>query len=195
MTWWRFDGIGSADTAIAGGSSIKLTHFAVGDGNGSEVTPSATQTALTREVDRLTLNSVKYTDATRQIIAVEAIIPADHGGYWIREAGIFAQDGTLVAISQMPVAYKPGKSEGGSSTQIVRIMLAVSNADAISITVSSNAATATESFVEEKLKAHEKSRNHPNAPLKEKGFTQLSSDVDSDSEALAANTKGGGCRL
>lgn len=39
------------------------------------------------------------------------------------------------------------------------------------------------------LKEHEKSRNHPDATLAAKGFTQLSSAVDSDSEALAATLK------
>ncbi|EPR2301560.1 tail fiber protein, partial [Yersinia enterocolitica] len=36
------------------------------------------------------------------------------------------------------------------------------------------------------LKEHEKSRNHPDATLNDKGFTQLGSDIDSDSEKLAA---------
>ncbi|EPF5079046.1 phage tail protein [Yersinia enterocolitica] len=39
------------------------------------------------------------------------------------------------------------------------------------------------------LKEHEKSRNHPDATLAAKGFTQLSSAVDSDSETLAATLK------
>ncbi|HHH0523023.1 TPA: phage tail protein [Yersinia enterocolitica] len=39
------------------------------------------------------------------------------------------------------------------------------------------------------LKEHEKSRNHPDATLNAKGFTQLGSDIDSDSEKLAATLK------
>ncbi len=39
------------------------------------------------------------------------------------------------------------------------------------------------------LKVHEKSRNHPDATLTEKGFIQLGSDIDSDSETLAATLK------
>ncbi|EMU6154327.1 TPA: phage tail protein [Yersinia enterocolitica] len=39
------------------------------------------------------------------------------------------------------------------------------------------------------LAAHEKSRNHPDATLNDKGFTQLGSDIDSDSEKLAATLK------
>lgn len=39
------------------------------------------------------------------------------------------------------------------------------------------------------LKKHEQSRNHPDASITEKGFTKLSSAVDSTSEALAATPK------
>ncbi|EOY1422734.1 phage tail protein [Yersinia sp. Marseille-Q3913] len=39
------------------------------------------------------------------------------------------------------------------------------------------------------LKEHEKSRNHPDATLNDKGFTQLGNDIDSDSEKLAATLK------
>lgn len=39
------------------------------------------------------------------------------------------------------------------------------------------------------LKKHEKSRNHPDASTTEKGFTQLSSATDSDSEELSATPK------
>lgn len=39
------------------------------------------------------------------------------------------------------------------------------------------------------LKKHEQSRNHPDASTTEKGFVQLSSETDSDSEKLAATPK------
>ncbi|HDL7611351.1 TPA: phage tail protein [Yersinia enterocolitica] len=39
------------------------------------------------------------------------------------------------------------------------------------------------------LAAHEKSRNHPDATLNAKGFTQLGNDIDSDSEKIAATLK------
>lgn len=39
------------------------------------------------------------------------------------------------------------------------------------------------------LKEHEKSRNHPDGTLNAKGFVQLSSATDSDSESLAATSK------
>lgn len=175
--------------AIAGGKTINLKYLAVGDGNGSEITPSAAQTALVNEVARLELNSVKETDANRQIVTAEAIIPADRGGFWIREAGIFTSDGILIAVSQMPVTYKPDSDDGTASTQTIRMLLAVSEASVINLTVDDSMIIATEDFVNDAIKAHEKSRNHPDATTTEKGFVQLSSATNSTSEAQAATPK------
>ncbi|CDU60229.1 putative phage tail fibre protein [Salmonella enterica subsp. enterica serovar Paratyphi A] len=48
---------------------------------------------------------------------------------------------------------------------------------------------ATQDYVDDRLAEHEKSRRHPDATLKEKGFTQLSNATDSESETLAATPK------
>lgn len=175
--------------AIAGGKTINLKYLAVGDGNGSEITPSAAQTALVNEVARLELNSVKETDANRQIVTAEAIIPADRGGFWIREAGIFTSDGILIAVSQMPVTYKPDSDDGTASTQTIRMLLAVSEASVINLTVDDSMIIATEDFVNEAIKTHEKSRNHPDATTTAKGFVQLSSATGLNDETKAATPK------
>ncbi|HCW3118920.1 TPA: phage tail protein [Enterobacter roggenkampii] len=45
------------------------------------------------------------------------------------------------------------------------------------------------SLNDQSIKEHEKSRNHPDATTEAKGFTQLSSSIDSESETLAATPK------
>lgn len=49
--------------------------------------------------------------------------------------------------------------------------------------------TLNEQQASDALKKHEQSRNHPDASTSEKGFVQLSSATDSDSEQLAATSK------
>ncbi|EPQ9511365.1 tail fiber protein, partial [Salmonella enterica subsp. enterica] len=39
------------------------------------------------------------------------------------------------------------------------------------------------------MRKHAQSRNHPDATTREKGFVQLSSDTNSESESLAATPK------
>ncbi|GAA3911818.1 hypothetical protein GCM10022405_41270 [Gibbsiella dentisursi] len=175
--------------ALAGGDTITLKYFAVGDGNGAVITPSGDMTALVHEVARVDINSLKETDATQQVVTAEAIIPANTGGFWIREAGVFTEDGTLVAVSQMPETYKPDTDDGATSTQTVRMLLTVSDASTINLTVDDSLVIATEDYVNDKLAEHEKSRNHPDGTTTAKGFVQLSSATDSTSEILAATPK------
>ncbi|EHD5600633.1 hypothetical protein JQY33_000354 [Escherichia coli] len=47
----------------------------------------------------------------------------------------------------------------------------------------------TTDYIDEKIAEHARSRNHPDATLTEKGFTQLSSATNSTSETLAATPK------
>ncbi|EBT1709951.1 phage tail protein [Salmonella enterica] len=49
--------------------------------------------------------------------------------------------------------------------------------------------TLNEQQASDALKKHEQSRNHPDATTREKGFVQLSSDTNSESEMLAATPK------
>ncbi|HDC2126225.1 TPA: phage tail protein [Salmonella enterica] len=49
--------------------------------------------------------------------------------------------------------------------------------------------TLNEQQASDALRKHAQSRNHPDATTREKGFVQLSSDTNSDSEALAATPK------
>ncbi|EGI6059483.1 phage tail protein [Salmonella enterica subsp. enterica serovar Carrau] len=49
--------------------------------------------------------------------------------------------------------------------------------------------TLNEQQASDALRKHEQSRNHPDATTREKGFAQLSSDTNSDSETLAATPK------
>ncbi|EOT6178767.1 tail fiber protein, partial [Escherichia coli] len=48
---------------------------------------------------------------------------------------------------------------------------------------------ATRKYVDDKISEHEQSRRHPDASLTAKGFTQLSSAINSESETLAATPK------
>ncbi|EDE4821226.1 phage tail protein [Salmonella enterica subsp. enterica serovar Enteritidis] len=49
--------------------------------------------------------------------------------------------------------------------------------------------TLNEQQASDALRKHEQSRNHPDATIREKGFVQLSSDTNSESESLAATPK------
>ncbi|MGP6443911.1 phage tail-collar fiber domain-containing protein [Rahnella aceris] len=175
--------------AIAAGTDINITQLAVGDGNGKATTPVATQTKLVKEVYRTPLNSLKLDPTHGNWVIAEAVISASVGGFWMREMGLFADDGTLIAVCNMADTYKPTLAEGSGRTQTLRMVIAVSNTEAISLLIDDSVIMATEQYVNDLLAAHEKSRNHPDGTLTAKGFVQLSSAVSSTSEALAATPK------
>jgi hypothetical protein len=175
--------------AIAAGADINITQLAVGDGNGKATTPVATQTKLVKEVYRTPLNSLKLDPTHGNWVIAEAVISASVGGFWMREMGLFADDGTLIAVCNMADTYKPTLAEGSGRTQTLRMVIAVSNTEAISLLIDDSVIMATEQYVNDLLAAHEKSRNHPDGTLTAKGFVQLNSSVSSTSEALAATPK------
>ncbi|EKP1509800.1 phage tail protein [Escherichia coli] len=178
-----------AQAAAPGGNPVRLTHMAVGDGGGTLPTPDSKQTRLVHEVWRHTVNRV-ILDATHQNrIIAELVIPPETGGFWIREIGVFDEHGDLIAVGNTAESYKPTVAEGSGRAQTFRTILTVSSTATVALTVDNTMVMATVDYVDDKLKEHEQSRRHPDASLTAKGFVQLSSATNSDSETLAATPK------
>ncbi|EFN6744257.1 phage tail protein [Escherichia coli O6] len=178
-----------ARAAAPDGKPVRLTHMAVGDGGGTLPTPDSKQTRLVHEVWRHTVNRV-ILDATHQNrIIAELVIPPETGGFWIREIGVFDEHGDLIAVGNTAESYKPTVAEGSGRAQTFRTILTVSSTATVALTVDNTMVMATVDYVDDKLKEHEQSRRHPDASLTAKGFVQLSSATNSDSETLAATPK------
>ncbi|EES2524021.1 phage tail protein [Escherichia coli] len=178
-----------AQAAAPDGNPVRLTHMAVGDGGGTLPTPDSKQTRLVHEVWRHTVNRV-ILDATHQNrIIAELVIPPETGGFWIREIGVFDEHGDLIAVGNTAESYKPTVAEGSGRAQTFRTILTVSSTATVALTVDNTMVMATVDYVNDKLKEHEQSRRHPDASLTAKGFVQLSSATNSDSETLAATPK------
>ncbi|EIU9628402.1 phage tail protein [Salmonella enterica] len=172
-----------------GGTKLTLTQMAVGDGGGNPTNPDTTSTALVNEVWRAAVNSVSVDKTHSNIIIVELLIPAEVGGFWVREAGIYDEFNKLVAICSLPASEKPLLEQGSGRAQTVRMTLIVSDASIVNITIDSTTIMATNEYVDNSLEEHEKSRNHPDATLTDKGFTKLYSGVTSIDETMAATPK------
>ena len=183
--------IGAAKLASAAalGVPLKITHMAVGDGGGVLPTPDAKQTALVNEKRRAALNMLYIDQQNSSQIIAEQVIPENEGGWWIREVGLFDESGALIAVGNCPESYKPQLAEGSGRTQTVRMVLITSSTDNITLKIDPAVVLATRKYVDDKISEHEQSRRHPDASLTAKGFTQLSSATNSESEILAATPK------
>ncbi|WP_250132223.1 phage tail protein [Serratia marcescens] len=175
--------------ASAGGTQLKIVSMAVGDGNGTLPTPNPAQTKLVNEKYRAALNGLTIDKALKNHILAEMIIPANVGGFWLREMGLYDEAGTLIAVSNMAESYKPKLEEGSGRTQTLRMILIVSSTEAIQVIAGGDTVLATKDFVADAIAAHEKTRNHPDASTTAKGLVQLSSATISADETKASTPK------
>ncbi|HFF8948579.1 phage tail protein [Serratia marcescens] len=175
--------------ASAGGTQLKIVSMAVGDGNGTLPTPNPAQTKLVNEKCRAALNGLTIDKALKNHILAEMIIPANVGGFWLREMGLYDEAGTLIAVSNMAESYKPKLEEGSGRTQTLRMILIVSSTEAVQVIAGGDTVLATKDFVADAIAAHEKTRNHPDASTTAKGLVQLSSATSSTDETKASTPK------
>ncbi|WP_031518909.1 phage tail protein [Siccibacter colletis] len=163
--------------ATALGTRLNLTQLAVGDANGVLPMPNPAQTALIHEQRRAPLNLIDVDPANPGQIIVEQIIPEDEGGFWIREIGLYDDEGFLVAVANCPETYKPKLQEGSGRTQTIRMVLIVSSTEAVTLKIDPAVVLATRKYVDDKvievkayadglLKKHVEAANpHPQYPL------------------------------
>ncbi|MCY9797075.1 phage tail protein [Citrobacter braakii] len=178
-----------AAATMPGGKKVNLTAMAVGDGGGVLSEPNAGQVKLINEVWRHALNRISQDNKNKNYIVAELVIPPEVGGFWMRELGLYDDAGTLIAVANMAESYKPELAEGSGRAQTCRMVIIVSSIASVELSIDATTVMATQDYVDDKLAEHERSRNHPDATLKEKGFVQLSSATDSTSESLAATPK------
>ncbi|KZJ99304.1 phage tail-collar fiber domain-containing protein [Escherichia coli] len=171
------------------GSKLNLTQMAVGDANGVLPTPDPAQTKLINQKRIAPLNLLSVDPNNQSQIIAEQIIPESEGGFWIREIGLYDDKGVLIAVANCPETYKPQLQEGSGRTQTIRMILVVTNTEAITLKIDPSVVLATRKYVDDKISEHEQSRRHPDASLTAKGFVQLSSATDSQSETEAATPK------
>src|SRR5690606_16778821 len=97
--------------AIAADEQLAITQMAFGDGGGSETTPEPTQTELVNEVCRTTLNLLQKDHETENQFIAEGVIPPEIGGWFVREIGLFDDEGDLIYVANFPSTYKPATHE------------------------------------------------------------------------------------
>ncbi|MDK1898973.1 phage tail protein [Klebsiella sp. K4-172] len=125
------------------GQALTLTEMAVGDGNGQSLAPTPEATGLVSERHRGFLNKIRVADSVASIIESELLISAQTGGFWINEAALYDEDGICIAVASLPPTYKPLSSQGAAKYQIVRMNIAVSSTDVVTITDNPSVVIAT----------------------------------------------------
>jgi hypothetical protein len=186
--------------ALATNQPLRLSSFAVGDGNGQAVTPTADRTALVKETHRANVSAVSLDPRNNKQIIIELTIPEDVGGFYIREMGVFDSANKLVAYANTPESFKPTLESGSGKVQVLRMILKVSNSQAVTLSIDNSVifvtrqqlnpqkiTSSTTNGFDESGHTHEIEK----ADTTKAGIVQLTDDTGLDSNKLGLSARAG----
>ncbi|ENE4801164.1 phage tail protein [Klebsiella michiganensis] len=150
-------GVERLAAAALSGVPVGFAEMAIGDGGGTLPTPSVEQTGLINEIYRSRLNRLVIVDQASNVIRAELLIPPQVGGFWLREAALYDEDGTCLAVANTPESYKPLLAEGAGRFQAVNLWIAVSNTASVELKADPSVITAT---VEEVTRAKNEAKDY-----------------------------------
>ena len=186
--------------AIATNQPIQFSSFAVGDGNGQAVTPTADRTALVKETHRGNVSAVSLDPRNNKQIIIELTIPEDVGGFYIREMGVFDSTNKLVAYANTPESFKPTLESGSGKVQVLRMILKVSNSQAVTLSIDNSVIFVTRQQLNPKKITSqttngfdESGHTHEieKADTTKAGIVQLTDDTELDSDKLGLSARAG----
>ena len=139
-------GINKLLKTASDGSKIALKEIVVSDYDGEL---SEQTTSIPNEKYRGAINAVTIDENDNNILDVDAIIPPEVGGFYIKTAGIYCDDGSLFAVARLADTYKPLLNEGSSKDITLNFKLQISNAnESIILKVDNNVVLATRKWSE-----------------------------------------------
>ena len=139
-------GINKLLKTASDGSKIALKEIVVSDYEGEL---SEQTTSIPNEKYRGAINAVTIDENDNNILDVDAIIPPEVGGFYIKTAGIYCDDGSLFAVARLADTYKPLLNEGSSKDITLNFKLQIANAsESIILKVDNNIVLATRKWCE-----------------------------------------------
>lgn len=134
--------------ALAEGEKLTITEIAVGDGSGAYYQPDPEMTALKNELWRGPINSCEVSSSSDNILIVKGIIPAEVGGFTIREMAVFTESGEMIAVANTPSTPKVNIVDGIINEMSIAIEIALINGSVINLLVDPHIVTATKAEIE-----------------------------------------------
>lgn len=162
-----------ASAAITG-QTVGFHYMGVGDGIRDASSPEGAGDALISERYRAPLNRVVIADQSANVIRTEMIILPQVGGFWLREAALYDDEGVCLAVASLPPSYKPQLEEGSGRLQSVNLWIAVSNTESVELKTDPSVILAT---VEEVTRAKDEAKDYTDELI---GELEKSIDLDMD---------------
>ncbi|MFJ2388623.1 phage tail protein [Pseudomonas koreensis] len=124
-------------------------YMLIGDANGTDPVPSASQTKLVNQVYRAQLNQLRVSPTDSNVLIAELVLPPDVGGWWIRELGLEDKDGVFCAVANAAPSYKPLLAQGSGRNQVVRMHIITSGTSNIQLKIDPSVVLATRGYVDD----------------------------------------------
>ncbi|WJZ70007.1 tail fiber protein [Vibrio phage PVP-XSN] len=166
-------------------NQLNVTEIAVGDGNGGYPPISPSTTSLSNEVWRGNVSLPIRTDDDLVII-FEGSIPANIGGFVVREVGIFDDAGDLIAIGTTSEIEKPDLSSGSSVALTVRLHVLLDNASQVTLMFND-----TTTIDHAGLGNRSAADSHPASAISTGALPDIGANAESDAQAVLALLKSG----
>ncbi|WP_394179617.1 phage tail protein [Marinomonas posidonica] len=146
-------GFGLERDAKFNNTHVDLSVLVVGDGVLADNASPTAQEDLIHQVREYAI-TIEKDELDPNVWIARAEIPASDGGFFIKEAGIKTQDGSLYAYARQAGDYKPLLEEGQGKSYTIRLKFVPGNADAIQIKIDPSVQFATPTDLEKTVKAH-----------------------------------------
>lgn len=114
---------------------FEVYQIALGDGNGNYYEPANNQTRLLNEVWRGLIEKCEWQNNKFYCITT---VPAEVGGFTVREAGVFDKENNLLVISKFPETFKQTPDSGTIKQLTIRIELHLSNTELANLVINPN---------------------------------------------------------
>lgn len=149
--------------AEAAGTHLALLHVAVGDALDP---PTEDLTALRKEVWRGEVNRIQVDAKDAHVLNVEAVIPAQDGGFMVRELGLFDTEGDLIAVGRAPDSYKPLVEDGAAKSLLIVFKIIIDNTAVVALSVDDSVVLVTREYLAQQLSLHTTNKDNPHGVTK-----------------------------
>jgi phage-related tail fiber protein len=146
-------GFGLERDAKFNNTSVDFAVLVVGEGALPDAESPAAQTDLIHQVREYAI-TIEKDDKDSNVWIARAEIPAEDGGFTIREAGIKTGSGELYAYARQAGDYKPLLEEGQGKSYTIRLKFVPGNADTIQVKIDPSVQFATPTDLNNAFAAH-----------------------------------------
>lgn len=88
------------------------------------------------------------------------MIPAVDGNFWVREIGLFDEDGDLIALGNKSATFKPILADGEANELLLRIAIEVTSSDAVELVIDPSVVMASQDYVNERFSKKEHTHDY-----------------------------------